>query len=115
MANKGFEWDFVEIKLRKEDKELLVDFIEGYEDKIYQAVEDVLELGYKVSISWVVSHSAYCCTVSGNENTPENNKKSVTSWSSNFEEAHAMMAYKVLKVCNGGSWEEFATQTDTWG
>lgn len=115
MAKKEFDWTFIELKLEKADLERMHAFLNDYDDDVMQAVEDVLELGYKVSVSWVSTHNAYCCTVSGNDKTAENNKKSITSWSDSLLEAHAIMAYKTLHVCKGGSWEGHATEAFNWG
>lgn len=115
MALKTFEWDFITIPLKKEDKPALEAFTDTYDGRVFEAVDDVLELGYKVSVSWVETHNSYCCTVSGNEKTPTNNKRSITSWSDNLIESYAMMAYKVLEITKRGDWEEFAREDSNWG
>jgi len=115
MAGKGFDWKFIELKLEKDDKQRMADFIDEYDGNVWQAVEDVLELQYKVSISWVSTHSSYCVTVSGNEKTGINDRSSITSWSDDLVEAYAMMSYKVLTVCKSGDWKEYAQEKAIWG
>lgn len=115
MASKGFDWTFVNIKLVEKDKSKVSKFLERYPDDIVEIIDDITELGYKVSVSWVDSSNSYCVSVSGNENTPQNNKCTITSWSGVLQEAIAIAGYKVLDLLDGEKWTDHETEASNWG
>ncbi|AXH79574.1 MAG: hypothetical protein [Circular genetic element sp.] len=114
MASK-MDWTFVEIKLGQDDKPALEEFLTEYDNDPLEILDDISELGYKVSISYVDDQSSYVVTVSGTKRSGLNNKQSVTSWSNNLAEACTMAGYKVLVIAKNKDWVEFETGNANWG
>lgn len=112
---KKFDWTFVEIKLEKKDKPLVEKFAESYKHDPLEILDDIAELGYKVSVSYVDDQNSYVVSVSGNSRTGINNQQTVTTWSGDLGECIAMAGYKVLKLSDGRDWKELETQSSNWG
>lgn len=110
-----FDWEFVNIRLTSDDRPKLVEMLAEYNGFVRDILADVLELGYKVSASWIDDKSSYIVTVSGNDKTPDNNRQSVTSWSSDLDEAYIMSGYKVLVLAQGKAWKDIASSDSNWG
>lgn len=109
------EWAFVEIKLEKKDKPKVDKFAEQYKGNPFEILEDITELGYKVSQSYVDKQNSYVVSVSGSERSGINNYQTVTTWSSDLREAVEMAGYKVLDLAKNSDWTEFATEDSNWG
>lgn len=108
-------WEFVEIKLDKEDKKPLAEYMKELNDDPVEMLTAISALGYKVSVSWVDKQNSFVVSVSGRKDTKYNNGLSVSSWSDNLIEAIGMAAYKVIKLTDSGDWKEHATESSNWG
>lgn len=115
MASKDFNWDFVELKLTEKDKPKVQAFAKEYNGDCVEILADIVEIGYKVSISWVDKQNSYVVSVSGTDRSPDNQKQTITSWSGDIFEACAIAGYKVLKLADDKLWKELATEVSTWG
>ena len=114
MAQK-FAWTFVEIKLLAGDKPKVLAWAEKNVTNPLEVIDDITELGYKVSISYIDDRNSYVVSVSGSDRTPQNNKQTITTWSSNLEECLIMAGYKILHLTKDGKWEDYATESSDWG
>jgi len=114
MAAK-FDWNFVEIKLQHSDRENVIKFASKYGENILEVIDDITELGYKVSISYVDTQNSYVVSVSGTDRSGMNNKQTVTSWSNNLEECIAIAGYKILQLARDKDWKELETHASNWG
>ena len=115
MASKKFEWTFVNIKLKPEDKESLLKYAKEHKGQVESALSAIASYGYKFSLSFVDDSNSWCASVSGNERTKFNDKCTITSWSDDISEAIFMAAYKCDVVTEGGDWKEYEETSSNWG
>lgn len=109
------KWEFVEIRLQQTAAKDVEKYAQKHKNDPVSILEEITSYGYKVSISWVDDRNAYVVSVSGSDNSKNNNQTTVTSWSDSAMEALAMAGYKVVILTSGGDWKEFVTAKDNWG
>lgn len=112
---KNFDWTFVEIKVLASEKKDFLEWVNANGITGLEAVDDITELGYKVSISYVDSQNSYVVSVSGKKDEGMNQKLTVSSWSGNLEEACCLAGYKILHIARDGDWTEYETDSTNWG
>ncbi|AXH78403.1 MAG: hypothetical protein [Circular genetic element sp.] len=108
-------WKFIDVKLPVSMKPEVAIFNEQYDPNYIDAVEDITELGYKVSISYIDKQNSYVVSVSGSERSGYNIGCTLTSWSKELNEAIQIAAFKVLKYMRNKDWKEFEDDTEVWG
>lgn len=113
MAQLG-NWTMISCRLGKDDEKPLTKLMDECEHSLAFAITELTSMGYKCSVSWVDKSNSFVFSVTGTDRTPNNNKKTVTSWSDDVSEAVFMGLYKVKVVFNNGTWTENGT-TSNWG
>lgn len=114
MASKN-DWKFVDVKLDKSQKGDVEKFGDQYDKDYLGIIDDISELGYKVSVSYVDKQNSYVVSVSGSERSGYNKGCTLTSWAKELGEAVQIAGYKVLDYMRNKDWVEFETESDTWG
>lgn len=107
LENLPMAWkpkEFITMNLLAEHRTALSEFSAAYDNNGLGAAEQLLGIGYKMSITWSDSSMAFIATVIGTENTPKNESKSMSSFSDDLNEALLMSAFKVLVLANGDEW-----------
>lgn len=111
---KNWQKDFASIPLSEKDKEPLRLYTEELEGNPFVALENLLGLGYKVSILWSENSMSFIVSVIGTEDTKYNQTKVLSSFTDALEEAFFMAAYKHFILAEAGEWP---TEKDNarWG
>lgn len=118
---KGFimaslkDWKFIDVKLDKSQKGDVQKFGDQYDKDYLGIIDDISELGYKVSVSYVDKQNSYVVSVSGSERSGYNKGCTLTSWAAELGEAVQIAGYKVLDYMRNKDWVEFESDAETWG
>lgn len=106
--------NFINCKLEKSDKKKLEQW-EAEQRKIDRDIMgDLLAEGYKLSFRFVENSDSVCVSIIGTEDTPLNEQKAMSSWSSSWYEALVMTAYKHEVVFSSEIWEN-EEDSGRWG
>lgn len=106
MPKKITGWTMINARLTKADQKVFHDTVTKTNQPAQDLVIELLEQGYKVSISFVDDRASFVFTVTGPKGHKINAEKSMTSWSDDLEEAMCMGWYKVRHVFNDGVWTD---------
>lgn len=114
------EWKgFVDLNLSDADKEHLQSWVVSDEWDGYGAIAELVERGYKLSLSPDPAHNCVVATVTGRVEGNENLGYSMSARGPSVDGAVAALAYKVLVVLQGGAWEDNPATQDRqlslWG
>lgn len=78
------------------------------------AMGQILEAGYKLSVSWIDDQVSFCVSLIGTDTTKVNKDSILTSWSSDLEEAILLSVFKHFIMCDGGEWP-LRSEGGRWG
>ena len=70
----------------------------------HDAMQALLEQGFKLSISWVLDQSAFCFSVIGTDATKKHQNMVMTSWSDDMDEVACIALFKHAVICGGDTW-----------
>jgi len=114
MAPKSWQKEFAALPLSEKDKAPLQLFAEEHENNVLEALENLLGMGYKISVLWSDASSAFIVSVIGTEETKHNGDKVLSSFSSDLTECIFMAGYKVGVLAKNGEWPT-AADSGKWG
>lgn len=108
--NNSFGNTFVSVELSNDqDKQ----FDSWYEDNLpdmQEWVTNVLNDGYKLSVSYHDDSDMVIVTLSGKPEQRVNGRCSMTTWGRDFFEGVMLACYKHFVVCDGGTWADYAVK-----
>lgn len=105
---------FAAIPLTDTHREPLNLYRDEMEGNPLAAIEDLLGLGYKVTVTWSEASTAFIVSVVGTSETKHNSDKVLSSFSDDLEECLFMAAFKVIRVAEGREWPTQA-ESARWG
>lgn len=114
-AMARLSWTMIHIRLDKKHLPKIQEFLKSHDNDPENVLQEIMSLGYKVSMSFIDDRASFVVTMSGTDRTKHNDKMSVSSWSDDFWEAVTMMGYKHFVICDGKSWEDHDTSSENWG
>lgn len=94
---------FVEVSLTAEDKEAL-QVAYATDGALLDFMQEVVDDGYKLSVSFDASHSCYVATLTGRGDTCPNNGLSLSGRGPSLGGSVACVAYKHVELCGRGKW-----------
>lgn len=113
-TQSGNSWTFSNVILSNEERVAFIKWSDERYDSILELLSETLNAGYKFSVKLNVDTDIHYATLSGNANTWENQKNSLTSRHPEFETAVLLTLYKHYVLCDGGQWRE-DEQPQEWG
>lgn len=111
---KNWQKSFAALPLSEKDKEPLRLYAEESENNPFEPLENLLGLGYKVSILWSDSSQSFIVSVIGTEECKHNSDMVLSSFTDDLSEAFFMCGYKVLILAKGGDWPS-EKDSSRWG
>jgi len=107
---------FVDVQLSDADKASLA---QGHFEAgdAFQFMEEMVEDGYKVTISQDTAHSSYVASATGRLPDDPNNGYTLTGRGPDVIGSLAALAHKHIVICQRGSWRAVSggSGTTTWG
>jgi hypothetical protein len=107
-------WTFVRCDLAPEEREHFVGWLQETQDDIIEVLNAVLLHGYKLSVVFDDDNDTWIATLSGTKYTAHNDKSSMSSRHTSFEDAVMLMLYKHTVVAQGGTWRN-GSEGGQWG
>jgi hypothetical protein len=107
---------FIDIQLSEADKASL-DRAHFESEDAFSFIEEMLEDGYKISISSDPAHKSVIVTATGRNSDDPNYGYALSGRGADVVGGLASLAYKHITLCERGSWSNFAghTEPSKWG
>lgn len=115
MAFKVNDYKIVQLSIVGDEVEKFEKWVKSTEFSAFDVFDELLSRNYKISSSWVDKNQAFCVSVTGKPEAKRNQKQTIVSWSNDLEEAFLMSLYKCLEICKDGNWEDYASESGSWG
>lgn len=113
------DWQgFVDLKLSQEDRKWIDEHFDISADDFLDMLQDLLNAGYKVSISVFGVSKAVSVSITGKHPENPNNGYTLSSYAGTFERALMATWYKCFTIAKGGVWANaqiLLPGSDDWG
>lgn len=112
------EWGgYINIRIDEETKLVYGAWLEGDGASFWALLEDAMAEGLKYGVSWDASNECYIATLTGNGMVGFNVRCCLSSRSSRFEDATALLMFKHVVMCEGnwGNFRPSTGKTMNWG
>lgn len=106
---------FVTIRLSKADKPAFKTYFASVVDDYEMLMHQLVNQGYKVSLSYDPVANCYISAVTGTEEALDNKNSCFTSRAEDPAECIVLSLYKHYELAKSGNWESLATTSDNWG
>jgi len=112
------EWGgYINVRISEDDKIVYGAWLEGDGASFWSLLEDAMAEGLKYGVSWDAANDCYIATLTGNGMVGFNVRCCLSSRSSRFEDATALLVFKHAVICQG-NWGNFRPSKGTafnWG
>lgn len=106
--------EFVNYKLTNDDRTSFLAWQEKNLPHIVRLTTDLLEAGYKLSVSPDMDNGCYIVTVTSTKHSAYNKSRAMTSKSDDWQEAIMLSLFKVFVIFDGKDWE-YDAELQNWG
>ena len=107
-------WTFANVKLTQKQRTAFTEWSVSVLDDLAELITSVLLEGYKMSLKYDEKNTCHIVTLTGTDETADNNKTSMSARHETFELAAALVLYKHFEICQGGNWKSEVID-EVWG